>query len=225
MRVSYGVRGVRLGLWVRLIVVCVVFLRPVVSVADEMSDSAAAIKASSSLNVREPFLVNPFVVPEKYAAVVKEYRVKYARVTGFEFSGLHWNMFVAIYVNKESNIYRSNYFEYIRAFIENDDDEDEIEPDFKYFSEGTVFLKENFASKEGKPGQPVFLSGMIKRAPGYDPKGGDWEYFQSDSSGKLLLVGSSKDPEVVRQCGECHSNMEDRDFIFSTYYSEKVSYE
>ena len=176
---------------------------------------------TSELTVDEPFSINPFVFPKAYASVMKDYRTKYYRVTGFEFSGLHWNMFVAIYLNKDADVYRKNYFEYVRAYLENDDDDDEVEPNFGSFSVGTIFLKENFSSSGGKPGVPVFLTGMIKRESGYDPKGGDWEYFQSDESGALILQGSGKKPEVQRMCIDCHSNMNDRDYIFSTYYSER----
>ncbi|PCI45618.1 MAG: hypothetical protein COB51_08650 [Moraxellaceae bacterium] len=193
--------------------------------ANDTENNHTPKNGALALTVDEPFLINPFVNPETYASVLKDYRTQFYRVTGFEFSGLHWNLFVAIYVSKDADIYRQNYFEYVRAYLENDEDEDEVEPNFGTFSVGTVFLKENFSSSEGKPGVPVFLTGMIKREPGYDPEGRDWEYFQSDKDGAIILQGSSKNPEVQSMCIECHSNMDDRDYIFSTYYSERASYD
>ena len=37
--------------------------------------------------------------------------------------------------------------------------------------------------------------------------------------GKVLLKGSSRQPEVHKNCGECHINVSDRDFVFANFYS------
>ena len=178
---------------------------------------------TTTLAATNPFKIMPFALPNEYSSLMASYRDQWSRLTGFEFSGLHWNMFVVIYVNKDSKIYKHNYFEHLRVYIESDDDEDEVEPNFKPFSVGTVFLKENFSFHEGKPDQPMTLTGMIKREQGYDPKGGDWEYFQSDAKGNIIMKGSTKNGQIKRVCSDCHSNMEDRDYIFSTYYSEPAT--
>ena len=59
---------------------------------------------------------------------------------------------------------------------------------------------------------------MIKRKPGYDPKFGDWEYFQSSPDGKIVAKGNSKDKLIKETCINCHSNINDQDFVFATHY-------
>ena len=53
---------------------------------------------------------------------------------------------------------------------------------------------------------------MIKRQPGYDSDGGDWEYAY------VTLVPARS---VVRgrlgACADCHSNANDRDYLFRPY--------
>lgn len=177
----------------------------------------------SILNVNNPFQVETFSVPNDYASIMENYRAQYLRVSGFEFSGLHWNTFVVIYLNRGGLIYRNNYFEYVRVYLENDDDEEDLEPIFQTYKRGTIVLKESFSSSEGKPGRALYLTGMIKREKGYDPQGEDWEYFMSNSDGDFMMRGSSADTTIQKECSNCHSNVSDRDYIFSTYYSEPAT--
>lgn len=60
---------------------------------------------------------------------------------------------------------------------------------------------------------------MIKREPGYDPKFGDWEYFQSTPDGKLISRGNSQNEQIASTCVSCHSNITDQDFVFATHFS------
>ena len=91
---------------------------------------------------------------------------------------------------------------------------------------GTIFLKENYTSGEGKPHQPSSLTFMIKREPGYDPEGGDWQYIQSDVKGAVAVDGRMKDDGLYKLCGECHENMAERDYVFSTFLVDtELSYE
>ncbi|MFN0204792.1 MAG: cytochrome P460 family protein [Planctomycetota bacterium] len=54
-----------------------------------------------------------------------------------------------------------------------------------------------------KPG----VGGMIKRAPGYDPEHGDWEYFYFENPSKITNGR-------IANCVQCHTNAKDRDYVF-----------
>ena len=172
---------------------------------------------SSTLEAANPFDTKPFVIPEEFADDWSSYRNSWARLTGFELSGLHWNQFVIVYANKGRAIYKQNFAEYIRFYVEEDDEED---AEFAEYEVGTVFVKENYIAHQGSVGDPLSLTTMIKHKPGYDPDHGDWEYIQSDSKGNIILRGKASDALVNKVCADCHSSMDERDYIFATYYSE-----
>ena len=165
----------------------------------------------------DPYDFQMFVVDDQKIPDALNYRKDWARLTGFEHSGLHWGQFVIVYTNVGEKTYRHNYLQYA-SWFDDPDDEDNI-PSYDSYPVGTVLLKENFSVKNGKPDTPLTIAAMIKRASGFDPKGGDWEYIQLDVDGKVLLKGSSRQPEVHKNCGECHINVSDRDFVFANFYS------
>ena len=174
--------------------------------------------------VINPFHVMPFALPQGNSQSYADYRKNWSRLTGFEYSGLHWKQFVAIFVNKGADIYRENYLAYLSLYRDEDDDEDEDEETeqvFKVYSQGTVFLKENYQANQGKPGEPSSLTLMIKRQAGFDHQGGDWEYLQSDVNGDIIMQGNSQDPQIKSACADCHMNMAERDYIFSTFLTNK----
>lgn len=170
---------------------------------------------------KDPFSIYPFEIPEKYSEDLHDYRTDWTRLTGFEYSGLHWQQFIAIYINREADVYTYNFNQYIRYYQDLEEyDEDEIsEPIFKKYTPGTIILKENFAAKNGSPDTPLTITMMIKHAPGYDPQNGDWEYVQSTSSGEIILSGNEQDPAVKTACANCHINIAERDYIFTNFYS------
>ncbi len=55
--------------------------------------------------------------------------------------------------------------------------------------------------KLGGKGQDavIEIGGMIKRAKGFDPANGDWEYFFHDSDGKLSTG------KALSRCADCHN--------------------
>lgn len=171
-----------------------------------------------------PFDIYPFQIPAKYEQEVNGYRNSWSRLTGFEHSGLHWQQFIAIYINQGQNLYRHNYLEYLAHYQDWDDDEDEGEmeagPNFKAYQPGTVVLKENFAASHGSPDTALTITMMIKRQPGYDSQFGDWEYVQFDAKGNMLLAGNTSDPAVKQNCSNCHVNVAERDYIFANFFSK-----
>lgn len=174
---------------------------------------------------QNPFEMMPFALPKSESNLYSDYRTKWTRLTGFEYSGLHWQQFVSIYVNKGADTYRDNYLAYLSLYRD-DEDEDEDEKaeqanTFKEYDLGTIFLKENYLSKAGQPGTPSSLTIMIKREEGYDQAGGNWEYIQTDTQGNVLMQGSSQSAVIKQVCSECHSNMAERDYVFSTFLTSQ----
>lgn len=76
---------------------------------------------------------------------------------------------------------------------------------------GAVVIKEKYgdASASG----PLQAYGvMIKRAAGYDPRGGDWEYgFVTLASSATVTRGR------LRDCAGCHASARENDYLFRTY--------
>lgn len=54
------------------------------------------------------------------------------------------------------------------------------------------------------------IGGMIKRAPGYDPKHGDWEYFYRDQNNKL-------ESGIISSCVNCHRLAAKTDYVYGRW--------
>ena len=78
---------------------------------------------------------------------------------------------------------------------------------FAKFPVGSVIVREKLARADAT--QPELVAVMIKRAPGFNPPGGDWEFLTAD--GKLTKV---RDRQKKGSCLDCHSSQADRDFVF-----------
>ncbi len=165
-----------------------------------------------------PYQQTEFKIPESYQENIKGYPSSWRRLSGYEYSALHWDQFVVVYTNNGGDIYANNHFEFMRIY-EEDLDYEEGEASYKDYAVGTILLKESFLSQNSRPGLSLLLSGMIKREKGYDSAFGDWEYFQSKKNGEIIVSGNSKDAEIQTMCIGCHSNIQDKDFVFATHYS------
>ncbi len=78
---------------------------------------------------------------------------------------------------------------------------------FERFPVGAVVLKEKLGSQA--PGaKPELFTGMVKRAAGFAPEGGDWEYFTLD--GELTKVTSRG---KLQSCAECHQSHAASDYV------------
>ena len=179
-----------------------------------------------------PFNITQFKASKENKALYGDYRKKWLRLTGFELSSLHWNQFVAVFINQNPEIYRVNYLEYLRTsqddYDDDDDDEEEEDEDapvknnFKTYAIGTMVAKEGYTSHQGKPGLPTFLVMMKKHPKGYDDNNGNWEYMKFSTDGQTLLRGKASQPQVQIECAGCHVNVADRDYIFGTFYSGAI---
>lgn len=167
---------------------------------------------------------SPFATPkdERLASVIADYRAQWFRMTGLNFSGMHWNQSVMVFLNQDPKTYRHNHFEYLRRFQEDLDEEldaDELKP-YRFYQPGTVLVKENFYTLANEPVTPVSLTIMIKHDPGYDPENGDWEYIQISAAGDTIVADKADNPAVKALCSDCHRNMADRDYLFHTMYNQ-----
>jgi hypothetical protein len=77
----------------------------------------------------------------------------------------------------------------------------------KTFAPGTVIVKEKLRGKDDQ--HPSGLGVMIKRAPGYDAKSGDWQFLYVDAEDELTSAR-----EKLTGCIDCHSNQTETDFTF-----------
>jgi hypothetical protein len=75
------------------------------------------------------------------------------------------------------------------------------------FPVGSVIVREKLSRETDV--LPQLVAVMIKRAPGFSPKGGDWEFLIAD--GKLAKV---RERQKTGSCLECHSSQAERDFVF-----------
>ncbi len=170
-----------------------------------------------NINQQQPYHIETFKIPESLKDDFKDYRKNFTRLTSFEHSGLHWQQFIVVYAKQQDNAYKHNYLQYI-AWHEDPDDEDN-EPSYVTYPVGTIIIKENISSKEGKPDKALTITAMIKREHGFSPKYGDWQYIQFDTQGTILLEGPLENEQVYKNCASCHINVSDRDYIFSHAYS------
>jgi hypothetical protein len=75
------------------------------------------------------------------------------------------------------------------------------------FPVGSIIVREKLATADAAQAELVAV--MIKRAPGFNLTGGDWEFLTID--GALTKV---RERQKKGSCLECHSAQAERDFVF-----------
>jgi Cytochrome P460 len=111
-------------------------------------------------------------------------------------TGPHFKALIHIYANEPAN----------KTFAQKLKPIETATQGFKPFPAGAIVAKEKLTAN----GSVWGIGGMIKRAPGFDPKNGDWEYYYFDakagfSSGRLDY------------CSDCHSGARKNDYVFSVW--------
>ena len=81
------------------------------------------------------------------------------------------------------------------------------------YPENTVILKRKYADSAGK--NTELYTGMIKRGAGYNPQGGDWEYFVLSGDGKQVT-----EKGALSSCMACHQAYQASDFVTREYLTE-----
>jgi Cytochrome P460 len=82
-----------------------------------------------------------------------------------------------------------------------------------HFPVGSIVVK----AKLTKPNSasPELCTVMLKREAGYNPMGGDWEYFVTDGAGKQV-----QERGKIARCLSCHADQKETDYIFRYYLPE-----
>jgi hypothetical protein len=75
------------------------------------------------------------------------------------------------------------------------------------FPVGSVIVREKLPSADAA--RPDLLAVMVKREPGFNKTGGDWEFLVFD--GELTRVQTR---QKKGNCLECHASRKESDFIF-----------
>lgn len=78
------------------------------------------------------------------------------------------------------------------------------------FPVGSIIVKEKFPKRDSP--EPVLLTVMKKREPGYDVTRGDWEYMVIDGAMSAIAARG-----MIGSCQSCHLEKADQDFVFRTY--------
>jgi hypothetical protein len=84
---------------------------------------------------------------------------------------------------------------------------------------GSVIVKQKrihgyWDRRSGKkiPSAENGVGGMVKRAAGYDPAHGDWEYFYFEDKSRIQAGR-------IQSCVQCHEGAKDKDYVFGTWRS------
>ena len=78
------------------------------------------------------------------------------------------------------------------------------------FPVGTLIVRENLLDRMDL--RPKMLTVMAKRAKGFNPAGGDWEYLLIDEA-----LTQAQLREKTGSCHACHLARRESDFVFRTY--------
>ena len=73
------------------------------------------------------------------------------------------------------------------------------------FPTGSIIVREKLARKDDA--QPQLLTVMIKRKPGFNPRGGNWEFLTADGATKKV-----RERQKTGSCLNCHSQAA-KDFV------------
>ena len=82
------------------------------------------------------------------------------------------------------------------------------------FPEGSIIVKEKFHSPEDR--KPLLYTIMRKRATGYNPKVGDWEFSVVGPNGTELQATGK-----LENCQGCHLGKSEADFVFRPYVTSQ----
>jgi hypothetical protein len=104
---------------------------------------------------------------------------------------------------------------YISVFVNSEGREAMMTRQQPRFPIGSMIVKEKLGSRDST--DPELLTAMIKREPGYNPEGGDWEYLVLDGTASKIVERGK-----LTQCSSCHRPYEYNDFVTRTYLPETL---
>ena len=112
----------------------------------------------------------------------------------------------------EMDKYREDYGPHLQALVHvyaNDAAQAELARRERRFPAGAIIVKE----KLGRGMAVVGIGGMQKMPPGYDPEGGDWKYFYSETPGKFA-------EGKLGNCRSCHMRARAMDHVYFSIGAE-----
>lgn len=81
-----------------------------------------------------------------------------------------------------------------------------MSPVSQTFPAGSVIVREKLLNPNDLT--PQLLAVMIKRAPGFNPQGGDWEFLLLNGTGSKVVERQKRG-----SCLDCHAAQRERDFV------------
>lgn len=91
------------------------------------------------------------------------------------------------------------------------------EPRVESYPEGAVVAKVKLIEGTSEPTGVAF---MVKREPGYNPEGRDWEYFLFEGKSLKLTARGA-----ISTCQSCHGEQEYTDGLYRSYLSDETAAE
>lgn len=82
------------------------------------------------------------------------------------------------------------------------------------YPECARIIKAKYKDETGQ--EFIDLAIMVKMPAGYDPENNDWWYGHADSAGSQIKDQEMDIETMFHDCGFCHQNAPDQDFLFST---------
>ncbi|HEX8285494.1 MAG TPA: cytochrome P460 family protein [Pyrinomonadaceae bacterium] len=76
------------------------------------------------------------------------------------------------------------------------------------FPAGSIIVREKLSAPDAAT--PQLVAVMFKRAPGFNPKGGDWEFLTADGALTKITARQKRGG-----CLDCHASQRAADFVFS----------
>jgi hypothetical protein len=90
-----------------------------------------------------------------------------------------------------------------------------MEEETPHFPQGSIVVKEKLSTPMSST--PELLTVMIKRASGYNPESGDWEYLVTDGTGKSIQKRGK-----LENCQGCHLRDKSTDYISRSYLPPEI---
>lgn len=104
---------------------------------------------------------------------------------------------------------------YIRVFVNSIGRRTLMEMKTPKFPPGSVIVKEKLTTNRIRIAE--LLTVMVKRAKGYDPQNGDWEYLVTDGLGKKVQQRGK-----LNNCQACHLPRKEAGYMFRHYLPNEV---
>jgi hypothetical protein len=110
-------------------------------------------------------------------------------------------------LEREQNPHRDKY---VTVYVNDAGRRAMLEEKGPRFPAGSLVVKEKLPARDAA--EPELLTAMLKREAGYDPGGGDWEYFVLDGQAREVRARGR-----LETCRACHQLYPDTDFVARNY--------